>query len=405
MKTARKLGLLSTLYFSQGLPFGFFTQALPVLMREGGHSLRDIGFSHLLALPWALKFLWAPCVDRGAGNRLGRRRGFIVPLQLASAGLLAMLSFIEPAAGLAPVLAAVLLANLMAATQDVATDGLAVDLLAHEERGLGNGVQVAGYRVGMIVGGGALLIAFERLGWASTFLSMAALLLVATIPIVLFREHRAVAPELERAGERASLGGFLRRPGIGAWLALLFFFKFGEALAGGMFRPFLVDLGWKMSDVGELLGTVGFVAGMLGALAGGWLTSRIGRRAALLAFGILQAVSNAGYAWAALQPAKGLLYAASTVEHFTGGMATAALFTAMMDACRREAGATDYTAQASVVVVATGLAATLSGVSAELLGYAGHFAFGAALCLVGVAFVWRYARFGGDGVPLVLRGG
>lgn len=403
MRTASKLGLLSTLYFSQGLPFGFFTQALPVLMRQSGHSLREIGFSHLLGLPWALKFLWAPWVDRGAGNRLGRRRGYIVPLQLASAVIIAALAIIDPSAGLAPVLGAVLLANLLAATQDVATDGLAVDMLEHRERGLGNGIQVAGYRIGMIVGGGALLIVFERFGWATAFVSMGAILLIASIPILLFREPRAIAPEIEQAGEGATLRGFLRRPGVTTWLALLFLFKAGDALATGMVRPLFVDAGLSLSDVGEILGTAGVLAGLLGALVGGWSTAKIGRRPALLIFGTLQACANGSYALAALAPTRNALYVASTVEHFVGGMATVALFTAMMDACRRDSAATDYTAQASVVVISTGLASTLSGISADLLGYVGHFALGALLGLVGVAFTWRYARFGSDGVPLVLR--
>jgi hypothetical protein len=84
MKTATKLGLLSSLYLSQGLPFGFFTQALPVLLRKQGMSLPDIGLTHLLALPWALKFLWSPLMDRYGSERLGRRRGYILPLQLMS---------------------------------------------------------------------------------------------------------------------------------------------------------------------------------------------------------------------------------------------------------------------------------------------------------------------------------
>ncbi len=109
MSTPRKLGLLATLYLAQGLPFGFFTVALPVLMREQGLSLPDIGLTNLLSLPWALKFLWAPLVDRFAGGRLGRRRSWILPLQGASVLAVVGLSLVDPRTGLWVMMAAVLL--------------------------------------------------------------------------------------------------------------------------------------------------------------------------------------------------------------------------------------------------------------------------------------------------------
>jgi len=180
--TPGKLALLTSLYVSQGLPFGFFTQALPVLMRQQGLSLPAIGMTALLALPWALKFLWAPLIDRHGSSRFGRRRSWIIPLQFMAAAAMAGVSGINPSTELPLVLAAVLVANLLAATQDIATDALAIDMLNHEERGLGNGIQVAGYRVGMIVGGSLLLVQYERLGWSMTFLTMSGLLCLATTP-------------------------------------------------------------------------------------------------------------------------------------------------------------------------------------------------------------------------------
>jgi PAT family beta-lactamase induction signal transducer AmpG len=138
--TPARLGLLGSLYFAQGLPFGFFTQALPVLMRKSGHSLGQIGFSSLLALPWALKFLWAPAVDRYWDPRLGRRRSWILPLQLAGVAILTILALSGGAHSLRAIIVAILLLNLVAATQDIGTDGLAVDILAERERGIANGL-------------------------------------------------------------------------------------------------------------------------------------------------------------------------------------------------------------------------------------------------------------------------
>jgi RhtX/FptX family siderophore transporter len=386
MKTHEKLGLLATLYLAQGLPFGFFTQALPVLMRKQGLSLPEIGFTHLLALPWALKFLWAPLIDRFGSTAFGRRRSWILPLQAVSVILVTSLALTDPRTGLGLMMAAALLTNLVAATQDIPTDGLAVDLLSDRERGLGNGVQVAGYRVGMIIGGGFLLIVFDRAGWRLTFTSMAAMLALATLPIALFRERPTIAKTNEEPPGALAWIEVLKRPRMLLWIGLIALYKAGDALASAMVKPLLVDRGMSLEDIGLLVGVVGFCAGLAGALLGGYLASRFGRTKTLLGCGVLQTLAIAGY----IAPAAGFggntaLAVACTLEHLTGGMATVALFTLMMDACRERYGATDYTVQACVVVIATGAAAIASGFVAQNLGYARHFGLGALVSAAGVA--------------------
>jgi PAT family beta-lactamase induction signal transducer AmpG len=383
LSTPQKLGLLATLYFSQGLPFGFFVQAMPVLLRAQGFSLGDIGLAALLTAPWSLKFLWAPFVERVYHPDIGRRRSWLLPLQAAAVIVLVSLAALPVDRSTALLLGGVLVLNLIAATQDIATDGLAVDMLAPADRGIANGLQVAGYRVGMIVGGGVLLVAHEHLGSSVTFLAMAGLIAIASIPTLMTPEAAITAPP-----QTTALPHFLRRPDAVRLLALIACYKGGEAFAGGMLRPFLADSGLGLADVGWLVGTVGFVAGLAGALAGGALVNRLGRRCALVAFAVLQAVTVAGYAYvAAMAPGWSVLRAVIGVEHFVGGMATAALFTCMMDWSRPGASATDYTVQASTVVIVSTLATALSGYSAEALGYTGHFALGAGLALAAVVAV------------------
>ncbi len=383
-----KFGLLASLYFSQGLPFGFFTQALPVMLRNSGFSLSEIGLASLLAIPWALKFLWAPVVDRYSFTGVGHRKSWIVPLQLGAVVVLSALAVAGASISMPLLMVGVFLLNLLAATQDIATDGLAVDMLAPSERGFANGLQVAGYRVGMIVGGGALLILHDQLGSGGTFLAMAAMTAMATLPILMTREPRAAA---QQVAPRADLTHFLRRPGTGRILLVVFTYKAGDAFATGMLRPFLVDAGLTLTDIGWLLGTIGFVAGLVGALLGGSLVNRLGRMRSLVVFGLLQALAVAGYAYlAGTRPSIELLYTLCAFEHLAGGMATAALFTCMMDWCSPEAAATDYSVQASAVVIATGAASALAGFSAQALGYFGHFALSAVLALGAVAVVRRY---------------
>lgn len=406
--SAQKLALLATLYFSQGLPFGFFTQALPVWMRQSGMDLTLIGLSSLLALPWGLKFLWAPLVDRHGHPRLGRRRGWILPLQLSAAALIVVLGLFDfdgnSARGLILLLASgMFLTNLLAATQDIATDGLAVDLLSSRERGLGNGVQVAAYRVGMIVGGGALLMVLGRLGFSFSFYLMAGLLLIMTVPIALFREPPPAARSSTEPADPVSLAAalhFLRRNGgkMFVWVLAIGFYKFGDGFGSAMVKPFLVDAGWSVAQIGAVVGTGGSVAGMVGALLGGAL-ARKGRLLALVVCGLVHAALMASYAFAtgsagpgdaAVDVVAGLLI----LEHLTGGMATVSLFTAMMDACEPRTGATDYTVQASVVVFASGAGAALSGFVAARYGYSAHFVTAAVACFAGTLVMVPLYRFG-----------
>jgi RhtX/FptX family siderophore transporter len=384
--TASKLGLLGALYLSQGLPYGFFTQALPVMMRQSGRSLEQIGLASLLAIPWALKFVWAPWVDRHGWRKFGLRKSWIVPLQLITAAVLALAGWLEPSNEFAGLFAVVLLVNALSATQDIATDGLAVEILDHGERGLANGLQVGAYRLGMVLGGGVLLIFFAHLGWKLSFLAMAAAVVAATVPTLLHREkpaHSHLEPQQLRQSAH-----FLRLRGVWPLLAMLFLFKFGEALATTMLRPFMADHGMGLEDVGWMLGTVGFVAGLLGALGGGWLAGRLPRKTALVLCATAQAASLATYVVVALGfPGKAALACVVAAEHAGGGMATAALFTCMMDWCRPGHSGSDYTVQASTVVIASGVAASLSGVTAHRLGYAGHFALAFALSLAALGAV------------------
>jgi len=181
-----------------------------VLLRQAGYSLSAIGFATLLSLPWALKFVWAPIVDRRYSPRLGRRRTWILAMQLAGTLILAGIAVAPGSDAIAVLMAAMLVLNLVAATQDIATDGLAVELLPPAERGLANGLQVAAYRVGMIVGGGVLLGLHDVLGHHGLFAVMAALTALSTLPVLVTREP----PTVVHAAHAARVPHFLSLPSV-----------------------------------------------------------------------------------------------------------------------------------------------------------------------------------------------
>ena len=387
---AHKLGLLGALYLAQGVPFGFFTQALPVVMRQQGYALTWIGLSSFLALPWALKWLWAPLLDARYWPRLGRRRGWLLLLQLTTALLMLVLAVLGERGAILWLLVGSFVTNLLSASQDVATDGLAVELLSPDERGTGNGVQVGAYRLGMILGGGALLVLFDRLGWSAALLGMAAVSLGAILPVLAYREPPITTPPTRIEAPWA----LLKRPTLALWCAVLLLYKAGDAMASGMVRPYLVDRGLGLTEIGTLVGSIGSASGLVGALLGGAFTERLGSRRALFGFGALNAGALASYAllahgWLGTS----WLYLVIALEHVAGGMATVALFTCMMHWCRRGHEGSDYTLQASLVVVSTGLANAIGGLSAHTFGYATHFSAAALATLAAAVFTgWILPR-------------
>lgn len=373
------LPVLAGLYFAQGLPFGFFGQAVPVLLRQGGTSLTLIGFSNLVALPWALKFLWSPLLDRPA---LRAHRGRVVfAIQVVTLGALLAVAAVDPATSMPALLAGVLLVNLLCATQDIATDALAVDGLKPAQRGLANGLQVGGYRVGMVVGGGFLLALVEDWGWAQAVSVLAGLLAVASFPAVLLRVRPGAPPDPAVPDTANALGPWLARAETRQWLGLLMIYKAGDAFGTGVVKPMLVDLGQGLAEVGYLFGSLGSGAAVLGAIAGGVVMGRL--RRPLEVFAGLQALSLGLWTLVAAFPSESGWTAAVVTEHFFSSMATTGLFAAMMGACRPGRSAADYTVQASMVVVAQGVASIAAGMSADLLGYVGHL----ALATVGTLLV------------------
>jgi len=387
MTRRHKILLLAALYVAQGLPYGFFTQALPVLLRDAGLSLKAISATSLLFLPWALKFLWAPVVDHR-----GTRRQWLLSLQLAAVAGALVLTQVDLSRGYVAVLTAAFLFNLVAACQDIATDGLAVRILGTRERGLANGIQVGAYRVGMILGGGLLLWIFARTDWATMFTCMAVLLGLTVLPVLRLREPpRTDAAASPSAGQVAvGWAHRLRVPGMAAFVALICFYKFGDSMVAALVGPFMRDAGVSKEMIALMKGTVGSVASLAGAALGGWYAFRVGRRQALLTCGLLQSASLLCYVAAALGiGGVAMFWAGNIVEHLLGSMATVALFTLMMDASDPEHAGTDYTLLACAIVVAMGLANFTGAVIADAFGYAPTFVVGCVLSVAGCLVLVR----------------
>ncbi|MEH2080296.1 MAG: MFS transporter [Nostoc sp.] len=384
-----KFFLLGCLYVSQYIPFAFFYQALPVFWRQHGMSLEAIGLLSLISLPWMLKFLWSPLIDRYSFTTLGHYRFWIICCQSFLTLTLVVCAFLDIQQNLVVILTCLFLMCFLAATQDIATDALAIGLLNRNERGLGNGVQSAGNYLGAILGGGGMLIALNRWGWTASLLTLALCVLLALIPVLRHKERKITRSTAKKPNFMA-LVNFCHRPGMGHWLLILILYMAATTMANTMFRPLLVDLGLSLADIGLLTGIVGFSASMLGALIAGVLITPLGRKRSLILFGILQAVAIATY----ILPAIGvknlsILYLVCIAVQITMSMAYTIQFTIMMDKSELSTAATDYTLQTSILYFGGIIASILSGFITKVLGYTGLFAFCIFIGLVSVTVIAR----------------
>jgi PAT family beta-lactamase induction signal transducer AmpG len=354
---SRRLLLLSMLYLVQGMPFGFQSTALPVLLRTQGVTLTAIGFASALSLPWALKALWAPLVDRYGSARVGRRRSWILPMQLGLSASCILAALAASHGSLPLLLGLVLVMNFFAATQDIAVDGFAVDTLRPDELGLGNTAQVVGYKFGMMfAGGGIIAWTGNRIGWPGLLLAMAGLSLTAFV-VMLFareptpREGTPAATRVEWSEVFGRLKQALLLPGTGWLLLFVGTYKLGESMSDVLYKPFLVDSGVPASQILLWVGTWGTVASILGSTAGGLLASRMPLLGALALTATLRVVPLIGR-W--LLSTTGVTDAGAIgvtlAEEFFSGSVTTVMFAFMMSRVDRRIGATHYTLLASLEV-------------------------------------------------------
>lgn len=426
------IGLLLSLYLAQGLPVGFLTQALPAILRQNNVSLAAIGGFGLLMAPWGLKFLWAPLVDRYYSATWGQSRSWIIPSQILVVLLLGILIFLEPSQLASPAVllgffTVLFLINLLGATQDIATDGLAVRLLQKNHQQWGNAIQVLGSRLGFIVGGGAVLLLLDIWSWPIVFGLLTLLVFLNGLPIFFFKEphwpqrERPMQTDTGNASIQAAavsqsdsttiaidspvlttikkprqwvqffiqeFAYFWRQPQIRAWLLVLLTFKLGDSLSGAMVKPMMVDMGFSLGNIGLMASMLGSVASLIGALLAAWGMRYMTRHAALWWFNGLQILSFSLYAAIAWQfeyrqiALPWQVYSVNAFEQFAGAMALVAMLTIIMDYSRKQHAGSDFTFQVSVLAMTGGIVHIFSGFLAQKLGYGFHFGFCVLLAIV-----------------------
>jgi len=391
----RRVALLLALGFSSGLPLALTSSTLQAWATVEGVSLQHLGFLTLIGSAYTLKFLWAPLVDRFVPPFLGRRRGWILVMQLLLALGIVSMGWFPPATHMVWLAALAVGVAFLSATQDIAFDAYSTDVLETQERAAGAALKVLGYRLAMVVSGGLALIAADRwFGWQGTYLCMGLLMALCALATLAAPEPTTVARAPRTLADAVTLPlvEFFRRQGAVTVLLLIVLYKLGDAFAGALSTTFLLrGAGFSVSEVGTVNKVFGLLATIVGALAGGALMTRLGLYRALLWFGVLQAVSNFGYWLLALAPVPGLPFMAAVVavENLCGGLGTAAFVALLMALCRQEFSATQFALLSALSAIGrTYLAGPLTPPLVESLGWPGFFALTVGIAVPGLLLLW-----------------
>ncbi|MEM7482567.1 MAG: MFS transporter [Acidobacteriota bacterium] len=395
---------VALLSFSSGLPLGLVWIAIPDWLRDSGVDIRTVGIITLAQAPWTFKFLWSPWMDRFAPPalerfNLGRRRGWALVAQVALFAFTLGLAGVADHPDAAWVVGALALAIAFAsASQDIAIDAYAVDVLRKEEQGVAVGARVALYRAAMQVAGSFAITFAGMLGWAWVVIGLA--LLYVPMMLITWKapppEVPARPPKSLRDAVWLPFVGFLSRHRALEILAFVLCYKLADNLADALKRPFLVDMGYTNFDRGIALGTVGLVAVLAGTFLGGALTTVIGLGHSLWIFGALQIFSNIGYVLVAAEGDvnRPLMYAAITFEVLTQGLGTGAFATLLLRMTQKRFSATQYALFSSLFGLPRIISGPIAGFAVHAVGWKTFFWLTLPAGIPGMILLARFVPLG-----------
>jgi len=395
------------LYIAQSIPKSFFSTIIPVLMRQNDYSLEVIGLLQFVKLPWVLKFIWSPAVDRSCHNTNDYKR-WIFSSELIYAVTILAISFLDLEVNMYTIILLVIFAFAASATQDIATDALAVLSFNKKDKGIVNSMQSVGGFAGSMIGGGLLLLLYHKLGWNQLLPYLALFVVIAIIPLFFFKNTEYGNERQERKKyKRPHLDdwiGFFKQRGI--WKQVIFLFLYYAGLIGSlaMVRPMLVDYGYSIKEIGVMSGIIGTSIGCVGSLAGGFIVRRLGRfipRILFAAFGLVTVIYF--YLLVTCLPINtATLHLAISLLWSSYGMSTIVVYTTAMDNVRSGYEGTDFTLQTVITHLSGMIMAALAGQVAGEFGYANLFLFEsfiAATSLIYIILVFKKDK--NDGSKIV----
>lgn len=380
--------------FSCGLPLLLTITVLQAWMKEEGVDLTVIGMMALVGLPYTLKFLWAPFLDRFTLPFLGRRRGWLLVAQVALIVSIAGLGSTDPGNSPWMVAFAAFLVTFFSASQDIVVDAYRREDLPDQELGLGSSLYVNGYRMGMLLASGGGLIMADSIPFSMVYLIMAACILPGVLTTLLAPEPEITlgTPKTVKEAALDPLVEYFRRQGAVWMLAFILLYKIGDTMASAMTTPFYLDIGFSKTEIGAIVKLFGFWATIAGTLAGGVLMLRLGINRSLWVFGFFQAISTACFALLArIGHSVAALSGVIAFENLSSGMGTAAYMAFMASITDKRFTATQYALLTSLMGVPRVLASAPTGFLAKNLGWASFFIACTLIAIPGMLLLLKFA--------------
>jgi PAT family beta-lactamase induction signal transducer AmpG len=394
---SRKMAALLLLGFASGLPLFLTSKTLQAWMTVEGVDLKSIGLFSLVGLPYSLKFLWSPILDRFIPPFLGRRRGWLILTQGALLLAIGAMALQNPAQALQLLAINALLIAFFSATQDIAFDAYRTDVLETHEMGAGAAVAVLGYRIALLITGSLALILADRIPWPTVYLLLAVLMAIGMVTALWAPEPvlRDRPPDSLADAVRLPFIEFFQRLGaVRGALILLFIvlYKLGDALVNNMSTPFLLKTGFTQTDIGAIQGGMGLLATIVGVLAGGAVLSKLGINRSLWVFGGLQAVSNLAYlGLSQVGRDYSFMVVAINIENFCAGLGTAAFVAFLMSLCNQRFSATQFALLSSLMAVSRDILVAPAGGIVEAIGWPLFFTLSLVAALPGLLLLPVFA--------------
>lgn len=392
----RRIAVITLFGFSSGLPLALTGGTLQAWMATTGVDIRTIGIFALIGVPYTLKFLWSPVMDRFTLPLLGRRRGWIFLTQIGLIFGISAMAFASPQSN--PYLLGIiaLFVAFTSASQDIVIDAYRTDVLREKERGAGAAVFVMGYRIAMLVSGALALILSDHIGWKNTYLLMASVLSIGIVTTLFAPEPEGkITPPISlQDAIWGPLRDYFSRDGAVTILFLIILYKLGDAYAGTLTTAFLIrGVGFSPTEVGAVNKGLGLISMIIGALFGGALMVRLGLFRSLLLFGILQAVSNLSFVFLAwIGKNYELFVFAVAFENLSGGMGTAAFVSLLMTICNQRYSATQYALLSSLASLGRIFIAPTSGFLVESIGWTNFFLITMLVATPGLWLLWSMKK-------------
>lgn len=374
-----KMAVLVFLGFSSGLPFYLTSKTLQAWMTTAKVDLATIGFFSLVTLPYSLKFVWAPVMDRYIPPFLGRRRGWVLITQVLLLLAIAAMSLHDPRQGLKMLAVNAIAIAFFSASQDISLDAYRTDVLENREMGAGAAVFVLGYRIAMITTGALAFFLADRMPWQTVYVILSLLILVGVVTTFVAPEPvlNDAPPKSLAQAVVLPFADFFQRAGVGRALLVLLFivvYKYSDSLAGSMTTPFLLQAGFSQSEVGAVFLGAGVIATILGVLAGGAVIGNVGINRALWIFVVVQGLSNLTYYVLSLaEKSHALMVTAVVIENFGLGLVTAAMTAFLQSMCNKRFTATQFALLSSLMAASRDILVAPAGKIAESAGWPSFF--------------------------------